>query len=979
MQLHCFAAALLSFAVALGAPAQTPTAGKAAELPQVQLLVGQLKEPFPDTTMAVTMTLSNTPAGTARMNDPKLMAAAHRQKMAVVFDLVDLGPAAVPELIRALEDGGWAHRAYAAYTLGLLGDARAIEPLRRIMNSKPAAKASPADATGAQPLRSSEAALQQECAIALARLGQPDGLVKAMRDAEWPRSSGGVFIVCPPAFLPSESWSYPTEIEPLLAAVGTPAVDTLIACLKDENEEVRWRAASLLGKIGDRRAVDPLIRLLGDPKVNVVAQAARALGEIGDPRAIDSLLDRLSKGDWPTEAVAKALGQIGDQRAVPGLGEEGLNLNWPTTLAEIHAVDQLGGPQAAAALKRLLGHDLSGSVYYQNVVAAAEALARRGDPDALGILQGVLASRYIDAHDKALAIRALGRIPGLESERLLRQQLATGPEPNRLIAALTLAKRGRQEGFDALPRNLHRWYIVAEDLGEIPDPRAEKILLHILNPEGHQEELVKAQDELTAEGDHNTPSGLLMMARMFAWKSLAKIAGESGLARLRQAMAGNRNGIQPEEQWNRRDIVKALGDAGRTDCRDILVTALRDTSEEVRAAAAEAVGRLKLTDASDLLRATRRDEYWAVRLQAELALRRLGSSPPTEAKVENIKSGEKPATTIAAGHFSAEAPAERTISMWTVETVAKAVRPENFVAVVSFISGSTADDFKVPQSLTKLVPLPVKDLKATDTLLIDGQINVIKTFHLTPPPVGHVSGAFRVYMDSGGDEVFRRLKALFPPNEVERGVPHRVSKTNYALAVGPVGSTDILQATFFGPLDQSDFDSVEQLVAYLLAKRFEQIGRPEAEKLLANDNPWLAVLGLVRLKELRALPPQAFFTVMRHVPAETVPGVFQDISNYRGWLGSVGWPALESDFGPQTVAYLKDADPQRQTAFLKCLISTVRWDGNGLKKTLSGSGAFRAALHDLASQRQGKPEWEKVVSQYHVLESLLATPEKVKP
>lgn len=68
------------------------------------------------------------------------------------------------------------------------------------------------------------------------------------------------------------------------------ATDLLINALEDgEFESIRWQAAVLLGRRGDRNAVPPLIRSLRDHNYHVREEAAEALGRIGDPRAREPL------------------------------------------------------------------------------------------------------------------------------------------------------------------------------------------------------------------------------------------------------------------------------------------------------------------------------------------------------------------------------------------------------------------------------------------------------------------------------------------------------------------------------------------------------------------------------------------------------------------------------------------------------------------------------------------------------------------
>lgn len=68
----------------------------------------------------------------------------------------------------------------------------------------------------------------------------------------------------------------------VLVAIGTPAIGSLIAALKDSDPHVRQRAAEALGKIKDPRAIDPLTGALKDSNSDVRETAARVLGAIKD-------------------------------------------------------------------------------------------------------------------------------------------------------------------------------------------------------------------------------------------------------------------------------------------------------------------------------------------------------------------------------------------------------------------------------------------------------------------------------------------------------------------------------------------------------------------------------------------------------------------------------------------------------------------------------------------------------------------------
>ena len=62
-----------------------------------------------------------------------------------------------------------------------------------------------------------------------------------------------------------------------------------IRMLSDDDENSRWKAAEMLGRIMDPAAVEPLIDTLWDDDSRVRLKAAWALGQIGDVRALGPL------------------------------------------------------------------------------------------------------------------------------------------------------------------------------------------------------------------------------------------------------------------------------------------------------------------------------------------------------------------------------------------------------------------------------------------------------------------------------------------------------------------------------------------------------------------------------------------------------------------------------------------------------------------------------------------------------------------
>ena len=97
-----------------------------------------------------------------------------------------------------------------------------------------------------------------------------------------------------------------------LVRIGAPAVEPLIQTLKDENRNIRWRAAEALGKIGDARAVEPLIQALMYGDSGVRKHIVRALGSIRDAKVIEPLAlvlrDKSSEVRWEAAETLDELG-----------------------------------------------------------------------------------------------------------------------------------------------------------------------------------------------------------------------------------------------------------------------------------------------------------------------------------------------------------------------------------------------------------------------------------------------------------------------------------------------------------------------------------------------------------------------------------------------------------------------------------------------------------------------------------------------
>lgn len=110
------------------------------------------------------------------------------------------------------------------------------------------------------------------------------------------------------------------EAAAALVAIGTAALEPLIAAARAPQWVARRNAVWALGALDDRRAIPPGLISLKDSEPPVRKVAAWALGALDANEAVPALIAALGDSDAGVRAqVAWALGAIRDQRAVDAL------------------------------------------------------------------------------------------------------------------------------------------------------------------------------------------------------------------------------------------------------------------------------------------------------------------------------------------------------------------------------------------------------------------------------------------------------------------------------------------------------------------------------------------------------------------------------------------------------------------------------------------------------------------------------------
>lgn len=171
--------------------------------------------------------------------------------------LAEIGEPAVEPLNKVLLTEGKQYRWFAADALRRIGDQRAAEPFRQVLQD-----------------RSDNEYVRTEAAKALGKLGGAGVLALLVRRLHDKR-----------------------ELETVRrgAARGLGLLrdrrgfEPLLQALKEGSAGMRWDVAAALGDLGDPRGVEPLITLLKDSSMQVRWEAAKALGKLGDERALAPL------------------------------------------------------------------------------------------------------------------------------------------------------------------------------------------------------------------------------------------------------------------------------------------------------------------------------------------------------------------------------------------------------------------------------------------------------------------------------------------------------------------------------------------------------------------------------------------------------------------------------------------------------------------------------------------------------------------
>jgi hypothetical protein len=202
----------------------------------------------------------------------------------------------------------------------------------------------------------------------------------------------------------ASSYKDASEACPGIVQLGSSVVSEVVRLLDHEVQYVREHAAKILGDIGDRQAIDSLrTTYKKDSSWEVRWAAASALGRLGDTDALWIALKDSEEHVWLY--AAEQLGKLNDDRFIEPLLAifKDSQQKRDFRLAALQTLSEMNKPQIATSLIDLLAH---GDPFVRG--GAADTLGYIKDPSAASALVKLLNDP--DAKVRAFAQGALAKI-----------------------------------------------------------------------------------------------------------------------------------------------------------------------------------------------------------------------------------------------------------------------------------------------------------------------------------------------------------------------------------------------------------------------------------------------------------------------------------------------------------------------------------------------------------------------------------------
>ena len=420
--------------------------------------------------------------------------------------------------------------------------------------------------------------------------------------------------------------------------------------LTDPEVEVRQEATAILADLRDVRTLPALIHALNDPNDAVQETAIAALKRLDDRTAIAALVPKLSNGTPTVQwRAAQALKSLGWRPQSPAE-----QIHYHIATGEIKHLSGFGtdAVKPLAAFLRTATSDKK--------VAAAGVLGEIGDPVVFKPLQSLL--RDPEPQVRSAAIYALESAGCREAVPALVTALRDSARNVRLVAAQVLGTLGDAQTVEPLIRlvddkDLEVRHAAVQSLGKLGDTRAFPTVAKRLD-DTDQEVREVAADALGRVGNESIVEKLVMTmvdahggVRQAAARALTKIFPRwESSERVQKLLPEIQNALRHRDasvqnaaagllkRVSRTEAGGGLALNSATDLRPPPLTAmlrqlLSDADADVRAAAAETIGRMQLAECAELLKAALMDAEASVKLAAQNAQAKLTAGDAASSKV----------------------------------------------------------------------------------------------------------------------------------------------------------------------------------------------------------------------------------------------------------------------------------------------------------------------------------------------------------
>lgn len=383
------------------------------------------------------------------------------------------------------------------------------------------------------------------------------------------------------------------------------AVPALIEALADQDERVRYGAATSLGAIGLKadQAIPALSHAVSDASIVVATHAVEALGHLGKesvPRLVLALAD---ERQHVRRCAAEALARIGSdaQDAAVALGAAA---NDSDRSVQLKAIETLGkiGPRGVEALSKLLSNDNESVRWHSAFIlsqAGAEAKFEKEVVDAIVAFDG---------EGSFHRCRTVQNIGDSGVKRLIAD-FASLDEKGRLRVVACVDQMGPQAS-EAEPLLVHvlqdsqqpdflRLYC-AKALGQIsrqPDDTA-RLLIALLD-----DQKSRIRDGCMRGLEALGPAALPAIPKLVAiMQSDPDISNRNGAASAigavgpaaKEAVPALRSALKDKDRWVREKASSALGKIGPSakDAAPDLLELMNGGERELQGMAAYALGRI---------------------------------------------------------------------------------------------------------------------------------------------------------------------------------------------------------------------------------------------------------------------------------------------------------------------------------------------------------------------------------------------------